>query len=53
MSDTLRLTITSAFGIILLYWLFVVTVRSAFGIELFDPADFLPHEWRNLVPRRL
>jgi hypothetical protein len=49
MSDSVRLIVTSAIGLLGLYWLFVVVARSAFGIELPDPADALPHEWRDHI----
>jgi hypothetical protein len=53
MSDSLKLTIVIAIGFIGVYWLFVMILRSAFGIELPDPADQLPYEWRSHIPRTL
>jgi hypothetical protein len=52
MSDSLKLIVLSSIGLIGVYWLFVVILRSAFGIELPDPADQLPYEWRSHIPRR-
>jgi hypothetical protein len=48
--DSVRLIIASAIGLLGVYWLFVVIARSAFGIELPDPVDVLPQEWRAHFP---
>jgi hypothetical protein len=53
MTSPVRLIINSAIGLLGLYWAFVVIARSAFGIELPDPADILPYAWRGHVPRTL
>jgi hypothetical protein len=53
MSDSVRVIVASAIGLLGAYWLFVVIARSAFGIELPDPADALPQEWRAHIPRTL
>jgi hypothetical protein len=37
-------------GLFGLYWFAVVVVRSAFGIDLPNPADLLPREWRGYLP---
>lgn len=50
MTDNARTLLAAAIEIIAVYWAFVIGVRSAFGVHLPDPADFLPQEWRSRLP---
>jgi hypothetical protein len=45
-----RLIIALAIGLIVLYWVAVVAVRSVLGLYLPDPADLFPAEWRGYLP---
>jgi hypothetical protein len=56
-SDLLGKVIAYAIGIPLVlasllvaYWLVVIILRQAGGIELPDPIDWLPTEWRQHLP---
>jgi hypothetical protein len=53
MSDSIRMFLALAMGVIAFYWIFVVAVRAIFGIDLPDPADLLPSELRHALPRGL
>lgn len=50
MSDNARTVAIGVIGIILVYWAFVIGVRSVFGVHLPDPAELLPQEWRSYLP---
>jgi hypothetical protein len=49
MPYSLRLATISSVALLLLYWAFVLVMRS-FGAELPDPANLLPNAWRHYVP---
>jgi hypothetical protein len=51
MFGSLKMVVVSAFAFVAVYWLFVVIMRSTFGVELPDPADQLPYAWRSHIPR--
>lgn len=37
-------------GLLLVYGVFVLVMRAAFGIELPNPVDWLPPEWAEYIP---
>lgn len=50
MSDNARFALIGSAGVVLAYWALVVGVRNAFGVDLPDPTDFLPQDWRSHLP---
>lgn len=36
--------------LLFIYGVFVLVMRSAFGIELPNPIDWLPPDWRDFIP---
>lgn len=39
-----------AAALLVAYGVVVIVLRSAFGIELPNPLDWLPPDWRKLIP---
>jgi hypothetical protein len=48
--DTFRTIAGASIGVLMIYWLFVVILRSEFGVHLPDPVDALPAGWRSALP---